>query len=338
MLSSWHDVPPEHHGMVLVHDVVAVHGIPPVEVPEAHEEPDLFVALQPHDVLPGHLVGRRRDAVAREDAELLEMDVDRVLPVAGVVLQDPDLGRALPRRRTDLVHVEELAVDRPGAVLPLEPPRPRRDHLPHVDRRQLAQPCRYAAAVRLGRVAVDVEPEELRGARLREDLPRRAAAGRLLEAVLEEDAVADTQVGEVDDDVDALGDTQPEAGAWQRLWQEVSVIRDLHEWLAVAEEELVEARRPAVQQTEAVFPPGDLEERLDLAVHHELVAEDTVEVEGVEEDLSVRIEDLVGEQQRDVELSTRESKGEGVRVVLVARVSLVEEQVEAGESLVDVPP
>src|SRR5436309_16055649 len=95
MLSSWHDVPPEHHGMVLVHDVVTVHGIPTVEVPEADEEPDLFVALQPHDILPGHLVGRRRDAVAREDPELVEMDVAPVLPVAGIVLQYADLGCAL---------------------------------------------------------------------------------------------------------------------------------------------------------------------------------------------------------------------------------------------------
>src|SRR5439155_20934273 len=195
---------------------------------------------------------------------------------------------------------------------------------------------RYPAAVRLGRVAVDVEPEELRGARLRQDLPCRAAAARLLEAVLEEDAVPHAQVGEVDDDVDALGDAQPDAGAWQRLRQQVAVVGDLDKRLTVAEEELVEARRPGVQQAEAVFSPGDLEKRLDLAVHHELVAEDAVEVEEVEEDLSVRIEHLVGEQQRDVELSTRESKGEGVRVVLVARVSLVEEQVEAGESLVDV--
>src|SRR5207244_2743902 len=115
---SWDDVPAEHHRVVFVHDVVTVHRVSAEEVSEAEEDPDLLVALEPDDVLPGDLVGGRSGSIPGQDAEFLEMDVDRMLPVTGIVPEDPDLGGAPPRRGADLVDVEELAVDRPGAVLP----------------------------------------------------------------------------------------------------------------------------------------------------------------------------------------------------------------------------
>src|SRR5262249_5140062 len=100
------------------------------------------------------------------------------------------------------------------------------------------------------------------------------------------------------------------------------------------EEELEEARGPGVEQAEAVTARLHLEERLDLAVHQELVADDAVEAEEIEGEQSAGgIVHLVGEGQRDVEL------GEARKVesrALVARVELVEQQVEPEQTLVDV--
>ena len=77
-----------------------------------------------------------------------------------------------------------------------------------------------------------------------------------------------------------------------------------------------------------------MQHRLDHAVDEELVAQDPVEVEKVEgEQLAGRIEALVGEHHRDV-IGGEGGQAEARR--LVAGVELVEEQVEAGEALVDV--
>src|SRR5687768_15407662 len=82
------DVPPQHHCMVFMNGVVAVHWIFAHEIPEAHEEPYVLVA-QPRDVLPAAFDGWRRIAVAREHLELFEVYVHGVLPAAGAVLQNP---------------------------------------------------------------------------------------------------------------------------------------------------------------------------------------------------------------------------------------------------------
>src|SRR5262249_5129864 len=101
---------------------------------------------------------------------------------------------------------------------------------------------------------------------------------------------------------------------------------------------LVEAGVAAVQEAEAVLPPGDLEERLDDAVHQELVAEEAVVLEGVEDQLAVPIERPVLEDERDVELAAREPQGDRIGIRLITRVDVVEHQEEAGEALVDVRP
>src|SRR2546428_8775031 len=85
------DVPAQHHRVVFVDDVVAVHRIPSQEVPEAEEEQHVAARDQAHDVLArevharGWIRGAERaaaDTVAKEpggsaqDLELIEVDVD----------------------------------------------------------------------------------------------------------------------------------------------------------------------------------------------------------------------------------------------------------------------
>src|SRR6185295_9720868 len=102
----------------------------------------------------------------------------------------------------------------------------------------------------------------------------------------------------------------------------------------VGQEELVETRRTRVQDAEAITALLDLEERLDLAVDEELVADEPVEIEGVETEQTARaVVELVAQRERHVEL--REARQVETRQ-LVARVELVEREEEPGQPLVDV--
>src|SRR5438552_16321146 len=114
--------PQQHHGVILVNRVVAVHRIVAAEVPEAHHQLDLLVETQLYDILPGEFDVPRLDQlpVAPDDLELLQVNVDGVLPAAGVVLQDPPFRRVTVHREPDLVAVHEAPVDLPLAVAPLE--------------------------------------------------------------------------------------------------------------------------------------------------------------------------------------------------------------------------
>src|SRR5262249_56215318 len=90
----------------------------------------------------------------------------------------------------------------------------------------------------------------------------------------------------------------------------------------------------AVQDPEAIAPLLHLEEGLEDAVHQQLVADQAVEAEEVEADLPrTRVDQLVGEGERDVELGKAREPEAGL---LVAGVEGVEEELEAEEPLVDV--
>src|SRR5262249_10627726 len=100
------------------------------------------------------------------------------------------------------------------------------------------------------------------------------------------------------------------------------------------QEELVEAGWAGVQQTEPVTTGRNLEEGLDHAIDQELVAQDAIQIEQVEHQLSrVRIEDLVIEHQRDIELGEAgqvEARG------FVSRIQTVEQTIEPDQALVGV--
>src|ERR1043166_6378488 len=94
-------------------------------------------------------------------------------------------------------------------------------------------------------------------------------------------------------------------------------------------------RRPRVHAPEAMVAARDLQVRLNLAVHRVLVAEDPIEVEEIEEELTVRIERPIDEHQRDVEVAARKAEARGL-VAAVEIAVVAEARVEADEPLVDV--
>src|SRR2546425_12603967 len=115
-------VPPEHHGMVLMHGVVAMGGVPSDPVSKSNEDANVVSWAQNHNILPGYFVRRRRFAVPREDLEFLHVNMDRMGPAAATIFQGPDLSPALLRAGADFVYVEEFPVDHPSPVIPRENP------------------------------------------------------------------------------------------------------------------------------------------------------------------------------------------------------------------------
>ena len=74
-------VEPQHHGVVLVNRVVAVHRVAPDEVSEAEEKCNVVAISQPHDILAAPFNFNRQVPVALDDLMLFEVNVDRMLPV-----------------------------------------------------------------------------------------------------------------------------------------------------------------------------------------------------------------------------------------------------------------
>src|SRR5439155_9237249 len=110
-----------------VDDVVAVDGEVAAEVAEAEEQLDRLVEAEADDVLARALrrARSRRGAIDAQDLEFLQVDVDRMLPAAGIVHEPPSLGRVALHPEADLVAVREAAVHGPLAVLTLEAERAR---------------------------------------------------------------------------------------------------------------------------------------------------------------------------------------------------------------------
>ncbi len=75
---------------------------------------------------------------------------------------------------------------------------------------------------------------------------------------------------------------------------------------------------------------------MNLAVDREFVAEETIEIELIEEQQPVAVEVLVRKNHGNVEFAARQPKRVRVAVGFVARIALVEQQIESGEPLVDI--
>ena len=78
-------MPESHHGVVFVHNVVAVNRILPDPVAEAEEELNTLVRMDLHYVLASVLFDGqcRRRTVTRKDLVFLEVDMDGVRPISG---------------------------------------------------------------------------------------------------------------------------------------------------------------------------------------------------------------------------------------------------------------
>src|SRR2546422_5201137 len=113
------DLPPQQHRVVFVRGVVAVLHEHPAEVSELHRDGDASLGTEAIDILAPPLPCRHvaRAPVAGEDLPLLEVDVDRVIPVILLIDQGPDLAGAGSGRCRDPPEVrsEYIVFGRPDA-------------------------------------------------------------------------------------------------------------------------------------------------------------------------------------------------------------------------------
>ena len=93
---------------------------------EAHEQLDALVRSHVDDVLQAGLVGERRPAVAADDQEVHDVDVDRMETPTGRVVEDPPLGDFRPDGGDHAV-VPGESVDDPETPTALEPEPARGD-------------------------------------------------------------------------------------------------------------------------------------------------------------------------------------------------------------------
>src|SRR5919106_4864253 len=77
----------EHHLVIFVQRVVTVDRITAAEVAEPHDYFDLLVLTQTDHIFPRelHVAALNLPAVTPDDAEFLQVDVNGMLPAAGVV-------------------------------------------------------------------------------------------------------------------------------------------------------------------------------------------------------------------------------------------------------------
>src|SRR2546423_6371848 len=104
----------------------------------------------------------------------------------------------------------------------------------------------------------------------------------LLEPILKDDLIARLILREVQDYINALGHAQINAFGDDGLRQNVSVPADHDERLSRAQIQLIETRRPAVQNAKAILPRLNLKERLYDSIDSKLVTQDAIRVERIE--------------------------------------------------------
>src|SRR5215468_10883175 len=120
-VSGCSDRPQGHHGVIFMHQVVAVHGITSQEIAEAEEDLHRLVVAKLNHVLTRFLdCQRRRSAIAGNDLVLLKVDMNRMHPASGAVDQGPQLGGVLSYGEPVDAAIGELAVDLPLSVAALE--------------------------------------------------------------------------------------------------------------------------------------------------------------------------------------------------------------------------
>src|SRR6266571_4135335 len=192
-----------------------------------------------------------------QDLMLLQMNVDRVLPVVAWVDQDPVLRAVLRNGEPQFVAVGKLIVDYPLAVIAVEDEVPRdarRD-----DARQLIERrmCRRVNTI-VGYRAANSELDTIFaiGVSRSKNVAGWSRAIFLLQTVLQANSgvAADQTLDlvEVNNDVIALRHADAEAGDLYWRGQQVAVIGDdpkryhCARIVGVGKEELIEPRRPSV--------------------------------------------------------------------------------------------
>ena len=109
------NIKPQHHCVVFVNNVVAVHRITSGEVSETEVNTGIIILAEPDDILTTPFDQCRSVAVAAENLVLFEVNVYWVRPVEST-FKVPDLCRVALNSETDVITVEEFVVDDPLPV------------------------------------------------------------------------------------------------------------------------------------------------------------------------------------------------------------------------------
>src|SRR5262249_24220738 len=196
------------------------------EIAEAEEEADLFVEAQAHYILAANLIKGRRLTVAREYLEFFEVNVNGMLPAAGVILQDPYLRSPLLYAEAGFVTVDELSINLPLTVPSFEAERSSYSRLIDGRGRQVVElgNSRRVLAVVGHRRKHNVESEYLITLARGQYIICRAAPVDLLKAILQKDRGPRRTLREVYYHVFAFGDAEARAGDLDRFGQKVAVV------------------------------------------------------------------------------------------------------------------
>src|SRR5262249_33627154 len=123
---------------------------------------------------------------------------------------------------------------------------------------------------------------------------------------------------------------------------EVAVTRDHNERVklvaqgAGAQKQLIEARRPAVEDAEAILSPLHAKIGLDDTVERILIAQHSVSVQLVEHRLPVMIEKHIMKDERNIVLTARQPKGKWVWIIFISRILFIKQQIKTGKTRVNV--
>ena len=113
------DVKPQHHRVIFMNRVVAVHRVTAGEVAEAEVDIYIVILAEPDDVLAPSLNQGWCVPVAAENLMLFEVNVDWVRPVKSA-LELPNLGRIAFYAEAHLITVEEFVINDPLSVIAVE--------------------------------------------------------------------------------------------------------------------------------------------------------------------------------------------------------------------------
>ena len=275
------------------------------------------------------------------------MYVDRVLPAARVVVDIPLFDRVQRHLHTRFVTVHELAVDGPHTVVSFEIEVSndawRRGFL-----RQIVEVWvggRVDAVIRDGR-KVNNDLQRLVSLVWPKNISRRSATVGLLETVLNVESLPGV-LGEVDDHIRSLCDSEPDTFDLNRIRHQIPVNRDLVELVMrvqvrqVGQEELVETRWTSVQPAEAIATWMHVHHWIDLSVDEELVSEHAVKIERIHHlQARVLIENDVAKDHVDIEVAVVtyavSEAGQVKSGGLIASIKVVVEVVHPHQTLVDV--
>ena len=222
--------------MVFVNDVMAVDWVSPDEIPEAKEHLCLHVMLQPENILASRRNESRafgRYTVDLECLEFLKVHVNRVLPSARVVLENPLLDGVALDGEAYVVARGELTVDSPLTVISLES-ESARHYRSRVGAWEVVEIhgliCGYIRGVNavIGYDwTINQNLQDLVSLSGTENVSRRAAAIILLEAVFDVEGLA-LESCEVNDHIHSFSHGDAAAVRYQhRLLEQVPIDADL---------------------------------------------------------------------------------------------------------------